>query len=93
MKYYVFKGSTPYCGTDFEAYVAVGDEVTERELADYAEELAMSQVDNFEYMITGLFNENEYDEEDLERFRNDTLENTYWEEISEEEYKAESERY
>ena len=93
MKYYVFKGSTPYCGTDFEAYVAVGDEVTERELADYAEELAMSQVDNFEYMITGLFNENEYDEEDLERFRNDTLENTYCEEISEEEYKAESERY
>lgn len=48
----------------------------------------MSQVDNFEYMITGLFNENEYDDEDLERFRNDTFENTYWEEISEEEYEV-----
>ena len=86
MKYYAFKGSTPYCGTEFEAYVAVDDEVTEKELADYAEELAMSQVDNFEYMITGLFNENKY-------FRNDTIENTYWEEISEKEYKAESEGY
>ena len=42
MKYYAFKGSTPYCGADFEEYVAFGDEVTEKELADYAEELAMS---------------------------------------------------
>lgn len=93
MKYYVFKGSTPYCGTDFEEYVTFGDEVTEKELADYAEELAMGQADSFEYLVTGWDNENEYDEEDLEYFRNDTLENTYWEEISEEEYKAESERY
>ena len=93
MKYYVFKGSTPYCGTDFEEYVAFGDEVTEKELADYAEELAMGQADSFEYLVTGWNNENEYDEEDLEYFRNDTLENTYWEEISEEEYKAESDRY
>lgn len=31
MKYYAFKGSTPYCGTEFEAYVAVDDEVTEYE--------------------------------------------------------------
>ena len=53
MKYYVFKGSTPYCGTDFEEYVAFGDEVTEKELADYAEELAIGQADSFEYLITG----------------------------------------
>lgn len=53
----------------------------------------MGQADSFEYLVTGWNNENEYDEEDLEYFRNDTLENTYWEEISEEEYKAESERY
>lgn len=93
MKYYVFKGNTPYCGTDFEEYIAFGDEVTEEELADYAEELAMGQADSFEYLVTGWDNENEYNEEDLEYFRNDTLENTYWEEISEEEYKVESERY
>lgn len=88
MKYYAFKGSTPYCGTEFEAYVAVDDEVTEKELADYAEELAIGQADSFEYLVTGWNNENEYDEEDLEYFRNDTIENTYWEEISEEEYEV-----
>lgn len=33
MKYYVFKGSTPYCGTDFEEYVAFGDEVTEKRIS------------------------------------------------------------
>lgn len=88
MKYYVFKGSTPCCGTDFEEYVAFGDEVTEKELTDYAEELAIGQADSFEYLITGWNNENEYDEEDLEYFRNDTIENTYWEEISEEEYEV-----
>ena len=93
MRYYVFKGSTSYCGTEFEDYVAFGDEVTEEELADYAEELAINQADSFEYLVTGWDNENEYDEEDLEYFRNDTIENTHWEEISEEEYKAESEGY
>lgn len=88
MKYYVFKGGTPYCGTDFEEYVAFGDEVTEKELADYAEELAIGQADSFEYLVTGWDNENEYNEEDLEYFRNDTIENTYWEEISKEEYEV-----
>lgn len=83
MRYFLFKGGTPYCGCDFEDVRALPDEVTEQELDALASEMAYENGETYSYCHTGWDEEFE-DEEDEESYFGDCYCN--WREMTEEEY-------
>lgn len=92
MKYFKFTANTPYCGTEGEEYLAFPDGVTEKELEEYADELAHTQGENFEYLVFGWdadpvgdgeMSQEEYDEQ-IDNFYADC--SCEYTEVSEEEF-------
>lgn len=81
MRYYHYHGSTAYCGTDIDEYLALPDE-EELDSEDYEEEMLQRLYDDYSYL------ENGWDEEvDEDNFKADC--NVYLVEITEEEYNEE----
>lgn len=91
MFYFRFTADTPYCGTELVDYQKFEERPTDAELDEIAEDIARSNAESFEYLITGWGGDN-FDDEDEEA---EALENYYadctgtWEEITEEEYNEE----
>jgi hypothetical protein len=88
MFYFRFTADTPYCGTELVDYQKFEERPTDAELDEIAEDLARSNAESFEYLVTG-WNDDNFDDEDEEA---EALENYYadccgsWEEITEEEF-------
>lgn len=90
--YYRFTATTPYGGTNSEAYEVFDEEPTEEELAEFADEFCLNNAEGYEYLVYG-WGENPVESGEMtqEEF-DETMENYYadcqctWEEISEEEY-------
>ena len=76
---------TPFAGTEEEEYMEFPNETAAR-LA--FQEMVNDHADGYEYLVLGwgVSPETEEDEIELEYFREGCYENSYWEEISEEEY-------
>ena len=89
MIYYKFTASTPYCGTENEFYLKYENKPKEDELAATANQFAVDNGQDFEYLVTGWEDDNFDDEEE----KQEALDNYYadcecsYEEITEEEYK------
>jgi hypothetical protein len=88
MFYFRFTADTPYCGTELVDYQKFKERPTDAELDEIAEDLARSNAESFEYLVTG-WNDDNFDDEDEEA---EAIENYYadcygsWEEITEEEF-------
>ena len=91
MFYFRFTADTPYCGTELVNYQKFEERPTDAELDEMAEDIARSNAESFEYLITG-WDDDSFEDEDEEA---EALENYYadctgtWEEITEEEYNEE----
>lgn len=97
MRYFKFVADTPYCGTENAYYQEVDDDVTDVTLGDMAEEFAHDNAESYDYMVFGWcadpvedgdMTEEEY-EEQMESYYEDCT--CYWTEISEEEYRENTE--
>lgn len=92
MKYFKFTVGTPYCGTEEERYLAFPDGVTEKELEEYAEEMAHDQGESYEYMVFGWgvdpVEDGEMSQEEYDEQIDDFYADCYCEyiEVSEEEF-------
>lgn len=92
MFYFRFTADTPYCGTELIDYQKFEERPTDAELDEIAEDIARSNAESFEYLITGWGDDN-FEDEDEEA---EALENYYadctgtWEEITEEEFEENS---
>lgn len=92
MFYFRFTADTPYCGTENTDYRAFEERPTDAELDEMAEDMAQSNAESFEYLVTGWDDDN-FDNGDE---KDEALEDYYaactgiWEEISEEEYNGEN---
>ena len=92
MFYFRFTADTPYCGTELVDYQKFEERPTDAELDEIAEDIARSNAESFEYLVTG-WDDDGFEDEDEEA---EALENYYadccgsWEEITEEEYNEES---
>lgn len=64
MRYFRFSADTPYAGTHNFYYDVFEDNVTEEELADYADECAINNGGSYEYLIAGWGNEPEEELDD-----------------------------
>lgn len=88
MFYFRFTADTPYCGTELVDYQKFEERPTDAELDEIAEDIARSNAESFEYLVTGWHDDN-FDDKDEEE---EALEDYYadcvgkWEEITEEEY-------
>lgn len=82
MRYFKITGGNGYCGCDWEEYIAF----TEEDLLknEFCVETA---ADNFAFDYAETY-EDVVDEEDLDDYYDRISDYTYWEEITEEEYKA-----
>lgn len=93
MKYVRFYLATGYCGTESEEYAEYSDNVKETEINNDCYELARIHAEEYEYLCTGWNGENlsEYTEEEKEQelnwYYDEALNNSYWDYITEEEYK------
>jgi hypothetical protein len=92
MRYFKFTSSTPYCGTEHTTYEYFHDDVTEKELEDYADEEARQCGESFEYLVVGWDNDEFDDEEEREQALEDFYADCYctYEEISYEQYREEA---
>lgn len=92
MFYFRFTADTPYCGTELIDYQKFEERPTDAELDEIAEDMAQSNAESFEYLVTGWNDDGFDDEEEKE----EALEDYYagctgtWEEITEEEYNEEN---
>ena len=92
MFYFKFTADTPYSGTELVDYQKFEKRPTDAELDEIAENIAQSNAESFEYLVTGWNNDN-FDDEDEEAA---ALENYYadcqgsWEEIDEKEFEENS---
>lgn len=88
MFYFRFTADTPYCGTELIDYQKFEERPTDAELDEIAEDMAQSNAESFEYLVTG-WNDDNFDDKDEEE---EALEDYYadctgtWAEITEEEY-------
>ena len=65
MFYFRFTADTPYCGTELVDYQKFEERPTDAELDEIAEDIARSNAESFEYLITGWGGDN-FDDEDEE---------------------------
>ena len=87
MKYYKFIADTPYCGTESTYYEAYEEEMTEKQLDEIAADYCQENAESYDYMVAGWGNE--ADEDELEMYYDDCT--CFWTEISEEEYRENTE--
>ena len=88
IRYVRFWAETPYTGTDFEEYIAVGEQYKESDLNELAEELSRANAESYEYLVTGWeddeFEDSEEREEAIERYYEDCC--CGWDFVSREEW-------
>lgn len=89
MHYIHFYGSNGYCGCDYDEYLEVDDDTPVDELDRYSEEFAYEWAESYEYVATD-WNESWESEEDREEYYSDAVGNANWEEITKEEFEANS---
>lgn len=82
MRYIHFTGGNNYCGCDLDEYEKF-DDITDKELDQYAEGLAQDNGESFEHVAIGWGEEFESEEEEEDYYSNCWCK---WEEISKEEY-------
>lgn len=100
MRYIKIVLDTAYCGTKEERYIETN--MTDKELNDIVADEAFNHAENYAYMVYG-FGETaeEYAEgcgisieeaiEELELYYEDSAANSYWEEVTKEEYEENKE--
>ena len=82
MKYVKFYGSTEFCGTNYEEYVAYPDETTEEEIQEASNDMGQCNGDGYEYLATQGIDEEDYETlEDFEEAQAMAIE-SYWEDCS-----------
>lgn len=93
MKYIKFVLDTGYCGTEQDEYAVYNDNVTDAMLNADLLEMIFDYGESYEHYATGWDNENLDNPEDedelkevLDNFYNEIAENSYWTEITKEEY-------
>ena len=88
MRYFRFTSETPFCGTEHTTYDYFNDDITEKELEDYADDEARRNGEQFEYLLVGWNDDQFDDEEEKEQALEDYYADCYcsYEEISYEEY-------
>ena len=96
MRYIKIILDTGYCGTRDEKYIHT--DMTNGQLNEYVSDEAAANAEQYDYMVFG-WGEDAYSyaqdndisieeaEQEMEDFYASAQENSYWEEISEEEYK------
>ena len=100
MRYIKIVLSARYCGTTVEIYYET--DMTDKELNDYVEEAARTHAESYEYMVFGWDESAEdYAEsegitleealEEIDSYYEDALAESYWEEITKEEYEENKE--
>lgn len=82
MRYIHFTGGNGYCGCDIDEYQTFED-ITDEELDTIADEKAMENGEQYEYVCTGWDEEFESEEERDDYYANCSCN---WEEISKEEW-------
>lgn len=92
MFYVRFTADTPYAGTELVDYQKFEERPTNAELDEIAEDMAQSNAENFEYLVTGWGGDNYEDKDEeataLEFYYEDCT--GTWEEISAEEFEENS---
>lgn len=97
MKYYKFVADTPYCGTESTYYEAYETEPTEKELNETAADYCHDNAESYDYMVFGWDADPVGDGEMTEEEYADQMDDyyadcsCYWEEISESEYRENTE--
>ena len=87
MRYFKFAVGTNICGTDDIIYEKFEDNVSQKELEEIGQELAIENAEGYEYLVLGWSHIPETEEEQ-EEIDNYYAEVSYeYEEISREEYK------
>jgi hypothetical protein len=91
MFFYRITANTPFCGTEYVYHIASKERIEKSEFAEYEEQYANENGQDFDYLVTGWDDENFDSEEE----RDEALENYYaeceahMEEITKEEYEEE----
>ena len=84
MKYVRFWGGNGYCGCDYEEYVAFEDNITDKEIDAYSNDIGYQNAESYEYMLTGRMDWDS--EEDMENYYDDALSYCGWDYCSEAEF-------
>ena len=86
MIYVRYWGGNGYCGCDYEEYYAYdNDEITEAEIEQNATEMAYTNAEQYEHVVTGWNQDWESDEE-REDYYDNALGYCGWDYCSKEEY-------
>ena len=92
MLYFRFTADPPYTGTELIDYQQFEERPTDAELNEIAEDMAQSNAESFEYLVTGWDGDNYEDKDEeataLEFYYEDCT--GTWEEISAEEFEENS---
>ena len=84
MKYVRFYGGNGYCGCDYEKYIAFENDITDKEIDAYSNDIGYRNAEFYEYMLTGGMDWDS--EEDMESYYDDALSYCGWNYCSEEEF-------